>query len=98
MSNRDTKIRLINALLSRNVFIRKVNDVEYQTRCPYCGDTQKNFNDGHLYIKINPNDNLPIVYNCFKCPAHGVLKYDDLVVTFKIDNSSTLFDSILPYS
>ena len=53
MSNRDTKIRLINALLSRNVFIRKVNDVEYQTRCPYCGDTQKNFNDGHLYINAH---------------------------------------------
>lgn len=94
MSNRDTKIRLINALLSRNVFIRKVNDVEYQTRCPYCGDTQKNFNDGHLYIKINPNDNLPIVYNCFKCPAHGVLKYDDLEllgvedVSFKQDMQS----------
>lgn len=78
MSNRDIKIKLINSLLSRNVFIRKVNDVEYQTRCPYCGDTQKNFNDGHLYIKINPNDNLPVVYNCFKCPAHGILKYNDL--------------------
>ena len=94
MSNRDTKIRLINALLSRNVFIRKVNDDEYQTRCPYCGDTQKNFNDGHLYIKINPNDNLPIVYKCFKCPAHGVLKYDDLEllgvedVSFKQDMQS----------
>ena len=78
MSNREVKTEIIKALMNRHIFTKKVNDIEYQTRCPYCGDTQKNFNDGHLYMRINPNDNFPIVYNCFKCPAQGILKYTDL--------------------
>ena len=72
------KKNLISRLFDRDIYTRRVSDVEIQTRCPWCGDSVKDNNTGHLYIKINQNDNLPIVYNCFKCPASGVLKYDDL--------------------
>lgn len=78
MNNYEFKKKLIEKLKSRDVFTQQVSDVEIRTRCPYCGDSQKDFRTGHLYININANDNHPIVYNCFKCPAHGVLKYDDL--------------------
>lgn len=78
MNNYEFKKKLIERLKSRDIFTQQVSDVEIRTRCPYCGDSQKDFHTGHLYIKINPNDNCPVVYNCFKCPAHGLLKYDDL--------------------
>jgi hypothetical protein len=63
---------VIEALKSRNVFLKKASDIQYYTRCPYCGDSRKNIHTGHFYIRINPNDNLPIVYHCFKCPAEGI--------------------------
>lgn len=76
--NKEFKLMLIQKLKNRPVYFRQVNDVEYKTRCPFCGDSQKTLNTGHMYIRINPNDNFPIVYNCFKCPAKGVLNYNTL--------------------
>ena len=84
MTVRDTKIQMIEALLNRGEWIQEVNSSEFRTRCPFCGDSQKNINTGHLYLRINPDDNLPIVYNCFKCPAKGILKNDDLEKTVQI--------------
>lgn len=78
MNNFEFKKHLIDRLMNRDIFTRRVSDVEIQTRCPWCGDSRKDTHTGHLYIKINVNDNLPIVYNCFKCPASGILRYDDL--------------------
>ena len=78
MTNQEFKFNIMAALRARNEFTEILYNHEVRTRCPFCGDSQKNFRTGHLYLRINPNDNLPIVYNCFKCPAQGVLKYDDL--------------------
>ena len=78
MNTHDFKILLANSILSQNTFAQRVSEIEIRTRCPYCGDSRKNLHTGHLYIRINPNDNYPIVYNCFKCPAQGILKYEDL--------------------
>ena len=78
MNNHDFKMKLIDALMSRDVFTDMPSRIELRTRCPYCGDSQKNLRTGHLYIRINIDDNMPVVYNCFKCPAHGILKYEDL--------------------
>jgi len=57
--------------------MKQVNDVEYRTRCPYCGDSLRE-NTGHLYIRISLNDNYPIVYNCFKCGVSGILREEQL--------------------
>ena len=73
MTNREFKIELIKQLMERPIFTQKVSDVNIRTRCPYCGDSVKNQNTGHFYIRISPNDNLPILYNCFRCPAKGIL-------------------------
>lgn len=78
MTNREFKVHLVNALKQRNIFTQQTSHTEIRTRCPFCGDSRKNKNTGHLYIKINPNDDTAIVYNCFKCPASGVLTYSDL--------------------
>lgn len=78
MTNQEFKLQVLNTLRNRKVFTEALNNFEVRTRCPFCGDSQKNFNTGHFYLRINPNDNYPILYNCFKCPAHGILRYDDL--------------------
>lgn len=69
----DVKERVIQALMDRPVFIRKaISSPEYRTRCPFCGDST-NENTGHLYLKIDTEDDYPILYNCFKCTESGFL-------------------------
>lgn len=82
MTVKETKESFIDALYRRaeqnGFYIRQVNEEEYQTRCPFCGDSQSNFNTGHLYINVNPDNNFPIVYNCFKCDEHGAVNSEFL--------------------
>ena len=85
MDNRQIKELFIQALYNRGEYIRQVNDVEYRTRCPFCGDSQKNFNTGHFYIRVGIDDNFPILYNCFKCSEHGVAN-QELLNAMDIDD------------
>lgn len=78
MNNKEIKLQFIEALMSRDCYVRAVSDIQYVTRCPYCGDTEKRENDGHFYIRVNPDDDYPIVYNCFLCQASGVLTKETL--------------------
>ena len=70
------KERFIELFMLRDVWKQKVSDSQYRTRCVYCGDSKKDFNTGHLYIKCNKDDRSPIVYNCFKCTASGLADAD----------------------
>ena len=75
MTNKEIKENFIDALFSRDgIYTKRVNDVEYRTRCPLCGDSSKNENTGHLYIRVNPDDNRPIEFHCFLCEEGGKLK------------------------
>lgn len=78
MNIKEFKLRFLHELFSRDVYTKKVNDVQYRTRCPYCGDSTKNPNTGHFYIRCDVNDNVAILYNCFRCPAHGRIGRDEL--------------------
>lgn len=91
MSN--VKQDIIEALFNRGEYIRQVNDVEFRTRCPFCGDSQRNLNTGHLYIRINVNDNFPMVYNCFKCTESGIVDSEFLSM-MDIDNNDIKSDLI----
>lgn len=73
MNGREFKQKFLIALLSRDEYTKQVSDIQFQTRCPYCGDSQSNLRTGHFYIRCDVNDNYPIVYNCFKCPENGVM-------------------------
>ena len=79
MIKRETKLAFIDSLYGRGEYIRQVNDVQYRTRCPFCGDSKTDLNTGHLYIKINPDDNYSMVYNCFKCDESGIV--DDVLLS-----------------
>ena len=95
MTNRQVKEDIIAALFERGVYTKQVNDTEFRTRCPFCGDSQKNFNTGHLYIRINVDDNFPIVYNCFKCNESGIVNEEFLTV-MDINNSNLKSSIIRP--
>lgn len=63
----------------------------YIVRCPYCGDSTT-ANHGHFNIRIDPSDNSLMVYNCFRCPAGGVVTPDVLERLGVTD--STMMNSI----
>lgn len=63
----------------------------YIVRCPYCGDSVT-ANHGHFNIRIDPTDNSVMVYNCFRCPAGGVVTTDVLERLGMTDSS--VMDSI----
>lgn len=83
MTNREIKEAFIDSLYGRGEFIKQVNDTEYRTRCPFCGDSKTNLNKGRLYIKINLNDNYPMIYHCFKCEESGIVD-DNLLLALDI--------------
>ena len=85
MTNKEIKESFIDSLYSRGEYIRQVNEVEYQTRCPFCGDSRTKLNTGHLYIRVNPEDNLPMVYHCFKCEESGIVD-DSFLLTMNIND------------
>ena len=85
MNNKEIKLAFIDSLYSRGEYIRQVNDVQYQTRCPFCGDSKTKLNTGHLYIKVNPEDNYPMVYHCFKCEESGIVN-DSFLMTMNIND------------
>lgn len=77
LSIKETKERFIEFLYSRGEYIRAVTRIEYQTRCPYCGDS-RNRNTGHLYLEIDVENTFNVPYYCQKCPAHGIVTPDVL--------------------
>lgn len=85
MTNKQVKEDMIKALYNRGEYIRQVSDVEYQTRCPFCGDSVSNLRTGHLYIRIGLQDNFPMVYNCFKCDSHGIVD-QNFISVMEIDD------------
>lgn len=73
MSFQETKQKFIYFLYERGEYIRKVNGEEYQTRCPFCGDSSHTLNTGHLYINIDVGSPYNMPYLCFKCQAFGIV-------------------------
>ena len=74
----ETKERLIEALYSRGIYFRRVHEGEYQTRCPFCGDSIHSLNTGHFYLHIEVDSPYNIPYYCFKCQKSGIIDVDTL--------------------
>lgn len=70
----------IEEMFKRGEYIKQVNDVQYRTRCPHCGDSQKSLSTGHYYFRCSLTDNYPIVYQCKRCPASGVITKSELKI------------------
>lgn len=72
-------------LISSGIF-KRVNNYQYRCNCPFCGDLK-----GHMYVLIRMDDT-PVLYNCFKCNAHGKMNKKFLEY-FGIDNIKIPFTS-----
>lgn len=70
--------RYVIAELSKMPFYQaSSNGIGHTIKCPYCNDDSPSH--GHFCLKIDvDNDDEPILYNCLKCPAGGVLTTDVL--------------------
>ena len=73
----DFKYELIDSIMTIKSCSRVSVD-EYNMRCPLCGDSRKDFSKKRFYIKINPTNDSPILYNCFNCDSSGILTPDVL--------------------
>lgn len=89
MNNKTIKENFINALFGRNIYTKAVNNIQYVTRCPYCGDSVKSLHTGHFYIKVDTESNYPIVYDCKRCPAQGVIT-KEVLERLEINDTSLL--------
>lgn len=54
-------------LLESGIFRHQTSN-EYTCQCPNCGDNRK-----HCYVLIKLDDDNPVLYNCFKCNAKGIV-------------------------
>ena len=79
------KEKFIEFLYQRGEYIRKVNDNQYVTRCPFCGDSN-NKHHAHLYIYADIYNNDPILYHCFKCESSGIVNNEFFTVIGLDDN------------
>ena len=48
MNNQVFKRNFIKKLTERDVWYQEVSSIQYRTRCPYCGDSQKELRTGHF--------------------------------------------------
>ena len=56
-------------LLDTGLFQKVTGKGQYRcTTCPFCGDTHK-----HMYVKIDQDNDDPVLYKCFKCAASGIM-------------------------
>lgn len=76
----------------------KATSEEYKIRCPFCGDSQKNFKSAHLYIKCSNDLSEPLFYHCFKCNRSGKVGNDFLklvgVKNFTIDEENKIINKL----
>lgn len=92
MTLQEIKQLFIDELFSRGVYAKQVSEVEYRTRCEFCGDSTKDLRTGHLYIRVDPDTPFNMPYNCFKCGTKGIVNKEFLTVMGMED--PTLVDGI----
>ncbi len=67
------KQTIMDSIRNSVEIFRKRTPVQWSIRCPYCGDSKKNFKDSHCYIKWSMDESEPLLYNCFLCHKNGVV-------------------------
>jgi hypothetical protein len=95
MNTREFKLNIRQKILQVQS-ARQVDNTELVMRCHICGDSKHDLNKARFYIKLNPDNDEPIVYNCFNCGASGILT-PAILRTFKI-NDLQLNSNLLRYN
>lgn len=71
------KRRVIESLKRMDVYKEYSGGTQHLVKCPYC-ERHSQKDHGHFSIKIDPDDESLMIYNCFKCPASGIVTLDVL--------------------
>ena len=69
--NVDFKRFVISEISKMPFYHVSPNGISHTIKCPYCNDDSPRH--GHFGLKIDLDSNDPILYNCFKCSAGGIL-------------------------
>lgn len=67
------KQEILDDIRNKSRIFKKVSSIRYRIRCPLCGDSQKNLEDTHCYIKCSPDPTEPLFYICFLCNESGIV-------------------------
>ena len=89
MDNKEFKQELINEILL-NIKPSYYKNYELNVRCPFCGDSVKNANSAHLSIRINPDDDHPLVFRCLRCNSTGIFNGTTLTMIGIYSNSNSV--------
>lgn len=79
MDMRDFKRNLITEI-TETIFPSGYKNHELGVRCPFCGDSRKDPTHYHLNIRINPDDDYPLVFRCLRCNTSGLLNSELLAM------------------
>ena len=74
---KEVKLKVFEELIQ--IEPHKEGESEVVVRCPICGDSIKSEFSTHLHIKVDiDDDEMPLIYHCFRCDASGILNSDML--------------------
>lgn len=94
------KYIIINELEKLPFYKVSHNGISHTVKCPYCNDDSRTH--GHFCLKIDvDNNDEPILYNCLKCSAGGILTSDvlnDLGLNTSVDIKQALNKSKKRYA
>lgn len=79
MGMSDFKRNLITEI-TETIFPSGYKNNELGVRCPFCGDSRKDPRHYHLNIRINPDDDMPLVFRCLRCNTSGILNSELLAM------------------
>lgn len=88
MNNYEFKRDLIQDILE-NIKPSYYKNKELNVRCVFCGDSIKNASSAHLSIRIDPNDDQPLVFRCLRCESTGIFNGNTLTMIGMYSGTNT---------
>lgn len=72
ITDRELKQEIIDQLSELPVYYPNRSKTQHVIRCTSCGDSH-NQSHAHLSIRINADDDMPMLYRCFRCNDSGMV-------------------------
>lgn len=89
MDKYEFKKELIQNILE-NIKPSYYKNKELNVRCVFCGDSIKNASSAHLSIRIDPNDDQPLMFRCLRCNSTGIFNGNTLTMIGLYSGSNSI--------
>lgn len=92
ITDSELKQEIIDQLSELPVYYVNRSGTQHTIRCQACGDSQT-LSHAHLSIRINVDDDMPMLYRCFRCNDSGLVTREMLLewgVSLNTDELSSL--------